>query len=442
MLRLIFSDLLDNVRVWLGVLLVTAATAVVGAVVACDIETGLVTGGNVALALYGISSTMIVFSVAAALVVLGSVTALAVTLHQRAYALWQLVGLRPAHVRTVVHAQLATLAFTGGTAGCFLAAPVLRPLFRFSFATSPDFSSLRPSFGFVSAAAVVVFVVLLAVAASARGARRAAHTPVIRTLREADAPPVTMSRKRWVAAGAMVAVLVWLVSTLPGTDPGRMSAPLMLVGPLVAGIFTALGPLFMAALVRGWTALIPESRSSAWYLARNASVSHLGRSTAVINPLLLAIALAGGLYAAGDAAHGATGDPGPMPVGAVVLLLGGPVLLSLLGATATLFMASRSREREVALVVAGGGSPATVTAAAAAEAVIYVGTACLLGIAAVATTLLAAAWGTGQGLAVSAATTTAVAVLTAGGALLIVPATVIPALLALRQDVPRALAAE
>jgi hypothetical protein len=40
---------------------------------------------------------------------------------------------------------------------------------------------------------------------------------------------------------------------------------------------------------------------------------------------------------------------------------------------------------------------ATVTAAAAAEALIYVGTACLLGVAAVATTLLAGAWGTGQG---------------------------------------------
>ena len=445
MRRLIVSDLLDNARIWLGVLLVTTATTLVSAVVASDIETGLAEGGNLGLALYAISGTIITFSAVAALVVLGSVTALAVSLHQRAYALWQLVGFGSARVQAVVYAQVSVLALAGGVTGCLLAESVLRPLFRFGFATSPEFASVTPRFGWVSAAGVMLFVLLLSLAASVRGARRAARTPLVQSLREADLPPVTMSRRRWVGAALLLALLVTIIGSLPGTRTDQLAAPLMLIGPLLAGLFSATGPLFMARLVRGWTGLVPDSWSSAWYLSRNAAVSHIGRSAAVINPLTVAIALAGGLYMANDLVRGATAQPGSLPGGAVVLLLGGPLLLSLLGATVSVFMSSRTREREVALLVAGGATWATAIRAAVAEALTYVGTAAVLGLVAVTATGVVGAWVSGEGLSVVGSASGAVFAaggLVVVGVLLMVPATVVPTLLALRRDLPTVLSGE
>lgn len=445
MRRLIIGDLLENARVWLGVLIVTIGAALVGAVVASDIETGLAAGGLIALALYSISGTIIVFSAVAALVVLGSVTALAVTLHQRAYALWQLIGLRPASIRLVVHAQLAIVAVVGGVAGCLLAVPVLTPLYRFSFAGgNPEFNTLTVRFGLVSAAGVVLFILLLVTAASARGARRASRTPVIQSLREAQVPSVSMTLKRWIGGALVLALLVAIVSSLPGTAPDQLSVPLMVVGPLLAGLFTAAGPLFLSRLVRAWTSLVPASWSSAWYLARNRTESHISRSATVINPLVVAVALAGGLYAAGGLSGDAGGNSGTLPPGGVVLLLGGPLMLSLLGATVSIFMSSRSREREVALVVATGATWGTAIRAAVAEALIYVGTAGLLGAVAVLVTRAVGVWASGAGLSAmtSSSAATAVVLLVAGGALLMVPATVIPTVLALRRDVPRLLTAE
>ncbi|WP_250032207.1 FtsX-like permease family protein [Paractinoplanes maris] len=440
MLRLVYSDLLESVRVWLGIVVVSAAAAMVGAVVATTVETGVAAGGNTALALYAISGTMTVLSLASGFVVLSSVSGLVTTLKQRDYAVWQLAGLRARQIRAVVYAQLATLALIGSVAGLVLAVPLAGPVFRYGFGASEGLAEVEPRFGPVSGAAVTVFVVALVVTGSRRGVRSAGRVPIIQTLREADVAVATMTWRRWVLGAATLAVLATVGASLRGRAPEQVGAPLMLFSPLLALALVALAPAFMARLIDGWTRALPESRSTGWYLARNATTSASGLSIPAINPLMVSIALAGGLYAAA----GAGGGSGSVTAGTVVLLLGGPVLLALLGAAATIFMSSRTREREVALVVATGGTRATVVAAAVAEAVIYVGTALLLGSAVVAATLVVGGWATGQGAAALLTTgaPAAVASVAALGAILIVPATVIPALAALRNDVPQVLAAE
>ncbi|GAA3021496.1 FtsX-like permease family protein [Streptomyces fulvorobeus] len=130
MIRLVLGYLIDNLRIWLGAALSAAVTAVVGAIAASDIQTATEIGGTAGLALYGISGTVILLSALTSVVVLGSITNLAVALHQRSYALWQLVGLGPHQVRTVVQAQLAHMALIGGAAGCAVAVPLLRLLLR------------------------------------------------------------------------------------------------------------------------------------------------------------------------------------------------------------------------------------------------------------------------------------------------------------------------
>ncbi|MEV4347724.1 FtsX-like permease family protein [Actinoplanes sp. NPDC049596] len=434
MVRLIFGDLLANARVWLGTLLIAAATAAVGSVVAGDIATALEVGGDNALALYGISGVITAFTLVTALIVVGSVAGLTVTLQQREYALWQLVGLRPALVRTVVTCQLLVVALLGAVLGGLAAAPVLGPLFRYAFAGSPSLASLEPRFGVGIALPVVLFVVVVLTIGGSRSAGRAARTPPIRSLRETEPPDRRMTPARWIGGLATAGIIVAVLASLPGTGRDTLAVPLMLIAPLVAGVLAAFGPLFLARLVRAWTSLLPFE--GPWYLARNSTAFNVGRSTATISPLTVAIALAGGLYSANGTAG--DGDSG-LSTGSVVLLLGGPLLLAVLGAVATVFMSSRRREREFALIVAAGGTPGTVLTAAAWEAVIYVGTALLLGGASVLATALAGAWAAGvfPSFGVLPALTVAL-----GSLVLVLAATVLPTAVALRHEVPSVLAPE
>jgi putative ABC transport system permease protein len=366
-----------------------------------------------------------------------------VALQQRAYALWQLIGIRPGLIRLVVLAQLLLVAIAGAGIGCAATMPALPALFRFFFAGSTGLEGLRPHFGPVAAGSVILFVTVIVVISGWRGAGRASRVPALPSLREPDLPSRRMGVPRRLGALAVLAIVVSVLASLPGTEAARLTTPLMIIAPLVAGLLAAVSPLLFPVFLRAWTALIPASVSASWYLARNSTAQNVSRSTAAVSPLMVAVALAGGFYTAdgiGNAAisrasAGATVD---VASGTVALLIGGPVLLAVLGGTATIFMSSRSREREFALIQAAGGTEATVLGAAAWEAVIYVVTAVALGGAAVGVTAVAGlwvvgAWEFGAG---------SVGVIGAAGLLLTLAATVLPTLSALKEQVPRTLAAE
>ena len=447
MFRLLVGDLVANARIWLGTALVAAVTAAVLAVDAALIETGAAVGGDVGLALYGISGTVLLSTAVAAVVVLGTVANLTVTLQQRGYALWQLVGLSTGRIRSVVSAQLLVVALLGGAVGCAVAAPALQPFYDVVFDGTPDLGGLRLRFGGVAAVSVVALVGVLVVLSGSRAAGRAGRVPVIRVLREPDPPRQRMGAARWSAAVAVLAVLVSVTSSLRSTPLDRLVTPLMLIAPLLAALFAAVGPRLFGPLLSGWTRLLPAAASASWFLARHSTRQNLGRSTATISPLLVAIALTGGLYAATRTVAGATeietGDvPPALSSGSVLLVLGGPLLLSLVGAAVTVAMSSSARQRESALVQAAGGTPGTVLLAAAAEAVVYVGTALLLGVVAVAATALAGSWAAQVPGASPSFPVGPVAVTAGVGFLLVLVATVVPTALALRRDVPAVLAAE
>ncbi|WP_305783125.1 hypothetical protein [Symbioplanes lichenis] len=411
-------------RIWLGALLIAAVTAAPATVVAAGFRTAVAVGGTTALSLYAVGGTITVFVTVTALIVLGSVARLTVTLQGRSYALWQLVGIRPGLVRLVVTAQLLLVAVAGAAIGCAATVPVLGVLFR----SALDLE--RPLLGPVAAGSVIVFVAAVVLLGGGRSAGRAAHTPPIQTLREPELPERGMTAGRWVTAAATAAVLAAVLASLPGTADDRLGVPLMLLGPLAAGLLAALGPLVLTRLLRAWTALVPARVSVAWWLARETTAFHAGRSTATISPLMVAIALAGGLWSASG---------GSVTPATVILLLGGPLLLAVLGAATTIFMASRSRDHEHALLAAAGATPAVILGAAACEAIIYAGTALLLGLACVTVTAVAGALAAGHAPAFGLG---AVLSVTGTGLLLTLAATVLPTAAALRQDVPRTLAAE
>ncbi|GAA3021503.1 hypothetical protein [Streptomyces fulvorobeus] len=68
-----------------------------------------------------------------------------------------------------------------------------------------------------------------------------------------------MSTTRWLTGAALLLILISIVMSLPGANPEKAATSLMLNGPLAAGLLSALSPVFMVALLRTWTAVMPVS---------------------------------------------------------------------------------------------------------------------------------------------------------------------------------------
>ena len=450
MLRLIFADLVANARIWLGVFALTVTAGGIGGIAASLTESGIVAGGAVQEGLAGITAAVAVFSGVTALAVLGSTATLTVTLQQRGYALWQLVGIPPTMIGLVVLAQLFVVAVIGATVGSLAVSPAVAPFFSYVFAGQNDLEGVRVHYGAVSVGWVILAVAGVVVLGGLRSARRASRVGAIEALREPEPARLRMGWLRCLLAAGLLAGVVGMSAGMAGSSFSTVSSQVMLLSPLVAALFTALGPVLFPVVLRGWTALVPPRASASWFLARNSARYRLSQSTAAISPLLVGIALTGGLYSAAstlaaalELQTGRTAGYDLAPEG-VVMLLGGPLLLAAVAAAATVFMSGHARERDFALLQAAGAGQGTIIAAAAWEAVIYVVTATILGGAVVVA----------GGLVTAAALSTIIpgvapvfalgppALVAGCGLVLVAAATVLPTVTALRRDIARTLAAE
>jgi putative ABC transport system permease protein len=410
-IRLLLSDLTAHARVWLGVLALTVTTGFVGAIAAGLIETGSVHGGRVQ---DGLSST------SAAVIMFTSVTAIIV-----------LIGI-------VVLTQLGIVGAVGAAVGCLVAVPVFPALFVWAFREWSNMQGISLHLGIISMLIVVAAITVVVMIGGLRGARRASRTQPIEALRDPEPPIVTA-----LTVGGAVAVAGNLdgSATLSG-----FSGHAILLTPLLAAALAAAGPRVFPLVLRAWTSLVPSHMSASWFLARNSARYRLSQSNAAISPLMVAIALAGGLYtlaATLDAAllarGGSTTSTG-LALEGVVILLGGPLLLSAVAAAATVFMSGRARQREFALIQAAGSTQSVISLAAIWEAVIYTMTATILGtIATVAGGLIIASE---LSLALPVVSFSTIGLIAAGGLVLILIATIAPTVAALRHEIPRTLAVE
>ncbi|GAA0291846.1 FtsX-like permease family protein [Kineococcus aurantiacus] len=448
--RLVVGELLADARTWVGAGVVAGAAAVVGAVAGCLLQSAVQVGGTRGLALYPVVGLVVVLTAVATAVVLSSVASLTVTSQQRSHALWQLIGVSPRQVRAVVLAQLLLVALAGALGGVLLAVPLVVPFCRWVLSTSEGLQQVPLVFGPAAAAAVVVVVTAVVTASGRRSARAASRTSGLLLVRDADPPPARVDRRRWAGLVLLLGVLVVLVLSAGRTPLDRVLVPLTLTGPLLSALVVLAGPLVFAPFLRAWTRVVPAEASASWFLARARAAHGTARASATTGPLVVAVALPGSLFAVTGTVRAAVGaqtgrlPPAP-PVQTAVLLVGGPLLLAVVGAAATVFMSGRVRERESALVRAAGGGHGVVLLAAVWESVIHAVTATALGAGVVAVTAGVAAWAVvpaGGAAALPASGAGAVAVTAVAGLVLLLAATVPTTLLALRRGPARALSVE
>ena len=440
MIRLVLGDLWTHARIWAGILMVCVATGGIGAIGAGLIETGDHYGGDVQYDLAGVSTLLILLSGIAALIVLSSTTGLAVALQQRTYALWQLAGLGPVVVAAVVLSQLAVTGMVGAVIGWAVVKASSGPVFGWLWGPLESVDGISVHMGAGGLAGIVVVQCVVVLLGGWRGARTASRVPPVEALRAAETATVSFGWFRAVLLLVLMAATAALSVSLMGADFKTVSGNSIALIPLIAAVLSVAGSTLFRPVLRAWTALVPRRWSAAWYLARSFTTYRLGQSAASITPLMIAMALAGGLFTTTATLSAAVGEKRELEAGVVILIIGGPLLLAGIGAMATVFMSGYAREREFALIRAAGSTAGLIVLTAVWEALIYTVTAALLATAAIL--MGAGVLALALDLNAPVVSLSSVATVSAMGFVLLLAATLIPTLIALRAGIPRQLAVE
>lgn len=392
MITLVFADVVRGYRVWVGLAAVAAAVAAAFTYVACTLTSAAANDGDLGALIAATSVAVVFFTVVAGIVVIGSISTLVVSVQRQQLALWQLLGLSPRAVFWTFAAQILVTATAGAAAGAALGAAGFAPVFRYVLSTwaDPDTAIVRtPLWSIVVAGVVTVLFVGLS---GLSGARRAARTSPVQILREPEPQGRVL---RWVRAAVAVALVsgtVGIAVTRSGESLASIATNAPFFAPLLLVAFVVAAPVLYPAVIAMWTKVIPARSSSSWYLARHAARYRIGLTTSAISPLMLAMGLVAGVYSAGNTlstAAGAESATYSLDPREILLMFGGPLLISLVASASAVYITNGDRRRERALLDAAGATPSLHVAVALWEALIYVVTAMLLATTAViAATLL------------------------------------------------------
>ncbi|WP_433675408.1 hypothetical protein [Microbacterium gorillae] len=442
MIRLIITDLVSGFRLWLGLAAVSAAVST-----ALTFAFGLAAqprpaDGNLDQLFSSLFGTILIFTGIVVLIVASSASVLVMNLRRRSLALWQIVGILPGQVFLVSVAQILLTALVGALVGGLLVLAIYAPVYDYGLSTLGD-GLPQPVLQLSSVAWAVGVTTGVIVLSGLRGARAASRTSPVRILREPE--PVPSGWGRWARAVVCVLAVAGTIA-LPLGMRGDGHRAITGLAPLLPALFAAAlavgGPLVYAGVLRAWTALVP-ARFTAWYLARHSAVARASASTAAIGPVMAAIALVGGLYAAGmtlAAAPSNSWGDFSIDTSQLVLLFGAPLLVAIVGAAAAVYTTGSDRQRERTLLTAAGAAPGTLLRVAICEAAILVVTSVLLAVAVIVLSVVLIGVAVGaSGIRIAFGP---IATIGASALVLIMAATVIPALSGRRVSVMSALAAE
>lgn len=364
-----------------------------------------------------IGSNLVGYAGLTTALVLATTLALTVSAQQRSHALWKVLGVAPARIRTIIIRQVALVGVAGGALGAALAPAVAR-LYLASwreFDLYPaDMPVVMPLY---APPLTILLTTVFCVLGGLGAARRAASTPEMQALREAVSPPSRTRAWQWVIAGILVLAAIMLPvmdliddeALMEGQTGMARAEELAMIEQMrspagrattggAMGMVLALAALCVPAwslrpLLAAWTALIP-ARGAAWFAARANALHRSSLSLTTITPFAIAVAMTGTVYAtvgAGRALGEAGGVSGFLAIAVPIFVVSG------VGGVANIAMVGASRRQEAALLGVLGATETTATRSMVLEGAMYAVTGILFGLGATLVSATAAALHSGGG---------------------------------------------
>lgn len=381
MQRLYLAELRDSWPAWLGVSLAFVVANLSFANSALVLASGLeaVAQGRLVLeqsAEFTLSPiSNFVFSGLVALVVIATSAGMVIDSRRGSLARLALAGASPGHVTRTVMLQLVVVALACALVADVIAMATLDPYLHFltvGTESGLDIQQPAPVYDIGGMLLANLGVVGVALIGGYGQARRAAAVPPVEALRQAAAaPPARVRVIGWVGVALAVGILVVLFAVIPLISgfAGKETVSTYLqmsLGALVVFVIAVslAAPALISPLARGWTALIP-SRDPMWQLARKNIYVRGARFTRSVVPIIFTIGLMLGLLSLGPTLYSTSVASGfaetvqldKAGMGAFLSLLGPALAIALAGGVGNLFMMSKQRDAELALVGITGATP-------------------------------------------------------------------------------------
>lgn len=319
--------------------------------------------------------------------VVSAVSNATLTQERSQLASWRLAGASPRQVREVILARLACVAVTSASAGALLAAPLTQTAMDYLLLVTTIRVPIPAEPGMGPGVLGVAVVAFVAVIGGIRPAVLAGRVPPAEAVRERRDTGKRLGLGQWIVAVAAAVASVFLaVGTAGQATPGAASTLALALAFGLALSLALLAPLYVGPLLGLWTRAIPPSAVPAWWLARSSGLQRLTTTSSAVAPVVIAMTVLGTYFSCSLSWEVATNShaQGAVNMQQGIILFAPGAAIAVVGSAVVLFAVGGSRARERAQYRIAGAAPGTLVMAALAEAAMYVVTAALVAIPAVA----------------------------------------------------------
>lgn len=381
MIRLLLADLKNNWIVWSGLLVMALVCGYLGgwgvSIEATAVHyTGLQSFGYINLFLSSVAAIAILIPLSQQLVAILS----------RYYALWQLAGVRPALVKSVILLQLFIVATVGACLGTFFEMRSYALLFPWVFSSYNLPTNIVLSLGASFMPAVWIGVGAVFVLGGYRGACAAGRISPIEILRESESVVTPISPMRLLICVVLaIGVVLFFGSLSSPLGDGEFDqtafAPILIVA-----LFAACAPWLLSAMMQVWRG-VSTMRFLPSFMGARSALHQVETAHAVEVPIMVGYGLLVGFNAMFDTlgvyadSIGLSGLNTSLDWTGTIVLFGGPVFLSCVGASIGCLLSFGRRRQDAMLCVSLGMSKKDVFLSAVYEATLHVLSATIVGVA-------------------------------------------------------------
>lgn len=381
-------------------------------------------------------------------VVVGSATGLVVNSRRGSLARLSLCGATPRQIIRSIMVQLVIVTLLCAVMGDILAVISLDPLLHYlSRDPGEEYPMIAAHYVLWPILVANAATVLVALIGGYKQARVASQILPVEALRQSvGSGENKMTVMRWVGAAVYLVIIIGAFAGIKLITEEKSKETISnlfitsLVLLVVTGVLIArLAPLLIGPVTKLWIRCIP-TRSPSWFIAKNTTIAKASRLTKSTIPVMMAVGLLFGMVLLGGSlqssivANGYNVQLSGVGLTAALNLLAAPLAVALAGAVGSLIMMSKQRDGELALTGIIGATPAQRIIMPILEGVIITVTGVLLALVMVGVAMgyLVLGFASTDYIFVLPPSLTSLAILLVATTIIMVSATLLPTLRALR----------